>query len=385
MSELRDPRPPIFGLKLLRWFCPPQLLEEIEGDLLQRFKRDMRLFGERRAQRRFAWNTIRFFRPGIFLRNKLSANYPAMLAPSYFRFAWRNLGRHRLFSFINITGLVVGMTVCLMITNYVLFEQSYDAFHTRRQDIVRVSYSRFIDGEFQFSKAQVFPAIGEAVKNALPEVEEFVRIFPMATYVEPILSVETNDDKKTFVESALYVVDSSFLKVFSLSLLQGDPISALRGEKKILLSASAARKYFGEGEVLNKTVHWDGTGDWLVTGVFEDLPENSHMKFDFLASWMRLYGDRSEWNWDGFYTYLLLKPGTDRAKFQAAMQKTVEDKLKGTEYAKRLDAKFILQPLEDIHLYSTEWRDASQWERRHREVTAGYCVSNPGTCPHQLS
>ena len=148
------------------------MLEEIEGDLLQRYERDLKSsdhsewtddYKLRRAERRLLWNTIRFFRPGIIQRNKLSSQHSGMIL-NYMRFSFRSMRRHSLFTFINVTGLAVGIAVCLLMQNYVSFEKRYDTFFPRSKDIVRISYSRLIDNELQYSKAQIFPAVGETLK-----------------------------------------------------------------------------------------------------------------------------------------------------------------------------------------------------------------------------
>jgi putative ABC transport system permease protein len=338
--------------KLLRWFCPDHLYEEIEGDLIQKFERDIKQFGEKRAKRRLLWNVIRFFRPGILLRNKRSIHlYPIMIS-NYLKFSVRNMHRHSVFTFINITGLVMGIAVCLLMLNYVDFEKSYDKFFPRSKDIVRVSYSRLIDNELQYSKAQIFPAVGETLKEAIPAVENYTRMFPVTTHVEAVMMIDAEGQQKTFMESSVYAVDSTFLNIFPLEFIQGDPLTALNDENEIVLSESAANKYFGNSEAINKTIHWEGMGDRLVTGVFKDLPINSHLQFTFLTSWMNVYEDRSAWNWDGFYTYLLLQPNTDQAEVESMMQKVLTEKMKGNENANRATADFFVQPIEDIHLHS---------------------------------
>lgn len=352
MKSDHEPYRPERSLRFLQWFCPPELLEEIEGDLIQKFERDVKSFGEGKAKRRFLWNVIRFFRPEIVLKNKFSNQQNPMMISNYLKFSWRSIARHKVFSIINITGLAIGMTVCLLILNYVMFEKSYDAFFDRHQDIVRISYSRFIDNELQYNKAQIFPAVGETLKESIPAIENYTRLFPITTHVEAVLWVEEDGDRKDLIEPSLYAVDSSFLKIFSLHVLKGDPLTALTGEKKLLLSESAALKFFGHTDVLNKIVHWDGMGDWLVTGVFEDLPENSHMQFDFLTSWMNVYEERSAWNWDGFYTYLLLRPGAHLDQTERLAQQLLDEKTKGMENANRVTSKFFFQPIDDIHLHS---------------------------------
>ncbi len=338
--------------KILRLFCPSHLYEEIEGDLIQKFEQDSKRFGEVRAKRRLIWNAIRFFRPEIVSRNKFSNQQKQTMISSYLRFSWRSIARHKVFSIINVTGLAIGMAVCLLILNYVMFEKSYDTFFDRHQDIIRVGYSRFIDNELQYNKAQIFPAVGETLKESIPAIENYTRLFPITTHVEAVLWVEEDGNRKDLIEPAVYAVDSSFLKVFSMHLLRGNPLTALIGEKKLLLSESAALKFFGHTDVLDKTIHWDGMGDWLVTGVFEDLPTNSHMQFDLLISWMDVYGEKSAWNWDGFYTYLLLRPDAHPDATERLAQHILDEKTKGTENANRVTSKFFFQPIDDIHLRS---------------------------------
>jgi putative ABC transport system permease protein len=339
-------------LRLLEWCCPPSLYESIEGDLLEQFEEDKKQLGEKKAKTQLAFNVIKFLRPGILLRNQFKLYNPMMLASDYLKFTWRSLGRHKVFSFINITGLTIGMALCLMITNYVLFEKSYDQFYPRHKDIVRVTYSRFFEGEFQYSKAQVFPAVAEVAKNAIPEVEEVVRIFPVTTHVEAVFEVTEQNQLRRFTESDLYAVDSSFFKVFPLQFIEGDPNTALTGKNKIVLSAAVAEKYFGKESALNKVIKWDGMGDWQITGVFKDLPENSHMKLGVLTSWMEVYEPGHDWNWDGFYTYLLLQPDADISKLTEQIQRIADSKMKGDSNPNQIASEFDLQPIGGIHLHS---------------------------------
>ncbi len=351
--------------QFLRWFCPRHLVEEIEGDLIQKFEKDIKRFSQasdtskvsdayalRRAKQRLVWNTIRFFRPGIILRNKLSLQSHPLMILNYLRFSFRSMRRHSVFTFVNITGLAVGIAVCLLMFNFVSFEKSYDTFFPLSKDIVRVSYSRLIDKELQYSKAQIFPAVGETLKSEIPAVENYTRLFPITTHVEAVMMIGEDRERKTFMESSVYAVDSTFLTIFPLEFIQGDALTALNGEKKLILSESSAQKYFGDSDAINKIIHWEGMGDWLVTGVYKDLPANSHMKFDFLASWMNVYGDRSAWNWDGFYTYLKLQPNANLAEVESTMQKILTAKMESNENANRTTTSFFLQPLEDIHLHS---------------------------------
>ncbi len=116
----------VFAIRLLRSFCPPQLIEEIEGDLIQKFNRDVKVVGEKRAKRRLLWNVIWFFRPGILVRNRLSVNINSIpMLQNYFKITLRNLNKRRAYAFINVFGLAVGVAACLIIGKYVEFETSY--------------------------------------------------------------------------------------------------------------------------------------------------------------------------------------------------------------------------------------------------------------------
>lgn len=260
--------------------------------------------------------------------------------------------KHKVFSFVNIIGLSVSMAVCLVITNYILFEKSYDLFHENNADIYRVSYSRFIDGEFQYSKAQVYPAVGEKLKESIPEVKEYTRIFDVTSQNEAVLSINVEESQNIFTESSIYAVDSSFLKIFTIPLTSGDPETALYNPNGFLLSESIAKKFFGDEDPIGKTIHWKDMGEWQVTGVFPDLPENSHMKFDILTSWMPPYGERSLWNWDGFYTYILLASGSDYSKIETMIQSVLDESTSKRHDPTRIKSTFFLQPLKHIHLHS---------------------------------
>ncbi|MBK7650072.1 MAG: hypothetical protein IPJ20_03990 [Flammeovirgaceae bacterium] len=130
---------PHIAFRILKGFCPEHLYEEIEGDLIQKFERDVKLFGVKKAKRRLLWNVIRFCRPGIVLRNKISTsfNQSAMIS-NYFKITVRSLLKRKTYSLINVFGLAMGMAVCLVISKYVMYESSYDTFHAKANKIYRV-------------------------------------------------------------------------------------------------------------------------------------------------------------------------------------------------------------------------------------------------------
>ena len=136
---MNDKKIPGFMLALLRWFCPDHLLEEIEGDLTERFEKDIRLLGPKKARRKFIWNALRFFRPGIILRYRSSPRpFATPMFANYFKVASRNIVKRKLFSFINAVGLSTGIAFCILIYLFIRDERSFDQFHAGKDRILRM-------------------------------------------------------------------------------------------------------------------------------------------------------------------------------------------------------------------------------------------------------
>jgi putative ABC transport system permease protein len=268
---------------------------------------------------------------------------------NYFIIAWRNIRKNKVFSLINILGLSIGIAACLLITQYVMHELSYDNYHTKKDRIFRLKQDRFEKGVLSTEWAYGCSAIGQALKDNFPEVEEYVRM----RQGQEVLSY----GDVFFKEEKAYYASEAFFKVFSIPLIKGDPETVLERPQTLVLSRSAARRYFGDEEAMGKTLKMNGQVDFEVTGVFEDVPENSHMKPDVLYSFetiVQWWGEevRTAWAWDGFWNYILLKEGTDPDVFEAKIPALV-DRLAG-EALRQFDAgmAFHLQRVDDIHLDS---------------------------------
>ena len=152
--------------RFLRWFCPDHLYEEIEGDLIQRFVRDVREFGERKAKSRLIWNTIRFFRAEIILRNTFSLPLLRMyMLSNYVKVAFRSFQKQGVFTALNVIGLSVGMAASLLILQYVKYERSFDAFHSRAEDIYRIQYNVWHNGRINFESAAAVPAVRSGLEE----------------------------------------------------------------------------------------------------------------------------------------------------------------------------------------------------------------------------
>ncbi len=268
---------------------------------------------------------------------------------NYLKTAIRSLTKNHAFSIINILGLTIGMAACLFILQYVTLELSYDNFHANKNNLYRMQLDRYDRGELSTQWAAGCAGIGPALKENFPEVKGFVKMHSSNT----VLSYHD----LSFRENRVHYATEDFFEIFSFKLLSGVDSSVLKEPYKMVISESTAKKYFKEEEPVGKTMTLNGEVDFEVTGVFEDVPENTHMKFDILYSF-ETYVDltnetaRTAWQWDGFHTYILLEPGTDPLDFEAKLPAFVEEQ-QGEEL-KNFEAgmEFHLQPIEDIHLYS---------------------------------
>lgn len=342
-----------FSIRLLEKFCPPQLFEEIEGDLIQRFHRDVARHGEKIARRKLFWNTIRFIRLSIILRNHFSIKRPVMIR-NYLKIAIRNILKQKSYTFLNVAGLSLGMAASLLILQYVKYERSFDTFHDRAGDIYRIQYNVYHQNTLNFESAVAVPMITTFLKKNFPEVEEASRIlrrWAVMSYNSP------TNGLITFQENDMFFAVPEFIKMFNYPLVSGDPNTALNGVNKMMLSQRAARKYFGEEDPMGKQLSMNGTTLFEVTGVFKDVPENAHVHFDFLLSYgtINAWSDNASengWGWYDFYSYVLLKPGTDVASLQAKIDNLLFKERSEVWQKNDSRQEFILRPMLDIHLNS---------------------------------
>jgi putative ABC transport system permease protein len=288
---------------------------------------------------------------------------------NYLTIALRSFLKHKSFTLLNVVGLSLGMVASLLILQYVKYERSYDAFNTKAADIYRVNYAQWQNGKLRFDCAAAVPAVGPALKNNFPEVLRFTRLFP----VSGIASFNSaTRGEISFREEKMQIADSSVFAVFDINLLQGDKIQSLAGPNKCVLSERAVRRYFADEDPIGKTISWDGTRKFEVTGVFENIPENSHIKFDFLFSYATLNREtqnasETAWGWYDFNTYVLLQPGTDYKALQSKFD-TWLAKDRAEDWKKSSGKQdFWLQPLLDIHLGAVLLQESQPDERGDRD------------------
>lgn len=275
---------------------------------------------------------------------------------NYFKMAYRNLLKNKVFSIVNIFGLAIGMAACFFIFAYVHFESSYDRYHPHAADLYRVNIS--FGGSFGGFPALSanHPATGPAMKADFPEVKDFARLVPPSIFLpgSTITYTDTKGQDVTLNQDKMFIADPSFLSMFSFPFVAGDPATALNEGRSIVISESMAKKYFGRADPIGKSVTLNRQLPLKVTGVFKDVPENSHLKFDMLISFLTM-GEKfgyDEWGWPEFYTYVELAPGTDPKKIEARFPAFVERYLGKKERELNFRTYLHLQPLGDIHLRS---------------------------------
>lgn len=263
---------------------------------------------------------------------------------NYFKIAFRHLRRDTFLSGINVLGLSAGIASCLLIALYIFNELSYDRFHKNASRIVRATMEMSYSGNVTnvaVTGTRVLPEF----KRVFPEVEDGVRTFP----ANPVVSLGA----KSFREKQFVYADSAFFEMFSFTLLKGDPRKVLNRPDQLVLTVSAAKKYFGSQDALGKVLRVNNEKDYVITGIAEDCPLNSQIKFDMLASWSSLtdpvYTTES-WFDASHYTYLLLRaPGIHKS-----LESTIQTYFKSlSEKDDKSGNNYLtihIQPLTEVHL-----------------------------------
>jgi putative ABC transport system permease protein len=219
---------------------------------------------------------------------------------NYFKIAFRNLLRHKAYSFINISGLAIGMACSILILLWVQNELSYDRFHANARQLYRIT------AEASGFKAAVNPpGMPGGLKQAIPGIKSYVRISTPQT-----LLFQSGEQK--FEENKVFYADSNFLELFSFPLVKGDRNTALHRVDGVLITQSTAKKYFGKKEPMGKILRVNNNSNVMVTGVLADVPANSHLQFDFImpiAAIAQSNEDLRTNTWENFdyYNYLLLE------------------------------------------------------------------------------
>jgi putative ABC transport system permease protein len=325
MTKEKHGLPPNFALRFLRWFCPAQLLESVEGDLLEQFYSDIAEYGLRSAKRKYFLNVFRFFRPGIILRNKFSVHsMNTIMIANHAKLAVRNISKRKLHSFINAFGLSIAIAFCVLIYLFILDEQSFDKFHEYRERIVMVTGKTFEKSLFESGEKEPYrysagvPAkLAEVIADELPEVAQVTRL-------------SRNDEimqygDKIFMQETWYV-DSGFFQMFSFPILEGSINKIFRTGNEAVITPQVALKYFGTTDAIGKIFLLGSPNPfaYVVRAIIERPGPNSSLDFQVLLPIANRHTfGRARENWANFSfpTFVMLHDKASMSSFNANLAK----------------------------------------------------------------
>lgn len=342
---------------LASWILFRLLDEEIRYSALGDFEEIFTLKAEQKgriAALIYYWMQIVVILPSFI---KTQTGWRIEMIKNYLKVTARILRNQRSFSLINILGLGIGMACCLLILLYVQDELSYDRYHEKAGRIYRfVSYSTRGDMTFQWAGAP--PPAAQAFKDELPEVEDAVRFRTEGPAKVTYGTVSFREDKIAYCDPSLF-------NVFTFPLIEGNPATALSLPNTIIISEKASRKIFGEANAVGQVLKLEDYPDLKITGVFKDIPQNSHFHFDFIVAMSSLDESRDPtWLNLNFQTYVLLHKGADVRQVESKLRALIKSKsapqIKAST-GKSIDELYAqlgikemsyFQPLTAIHLHS---------------------------------
>ncbi len=355
-------QPPQFADRLLEYFCAAHLLEEVQGDLHELYGQWVEQHGVKKARWLYIWHTLKFFRPFVLKRKELHNPTPqTMMLHNYLKVSIRNVLKYKTFSFINVFGLAVALSVCMLIILMLADQKGYDQFHVKKDRIYRI-LAEPKDAKAPYATTPV--PLANTLKNDYPAIEASTHLI-QGVGGEAIY-------QQRMAEMRGFFADTSFFDVFSYPLAKGNSQTALQAPNTMVITQALATSLFQEEDPLGKTVEWidrrlpllgGGPGDisvpwglYTVTGVIDNKNHKSHLTFDVLissASLPVLYAEgkmtdlSNDWpNHFQCYTYALLYPESNIQDLTASLHDIAQRQYAGLE--DREDFQFSAQPLMDI-------------------------------------
>jgi len=361
-------QPPTSAQRILLLFLRDDLVEEVLGDLNERFYTDVKTKTRLRARLNYWYQVIQYMRPFAIRKSRSSINHYDMFE-NYFKIGWRNLVKQKMYSAIKIGGFAIGIAACLLIALFIRDELSYDVNYPDGDRIYRVVEAYHYRG--QSGRDVWFQApFAKALKEDFPEIEKVGRYNSSELFGAGSKQVRRSDNLENTYEEGFIYFDQELFDIFKFPMIYGNPAHALDQPHSIVITKRKADKYFPNENPVGKTliVNDDDKQPFVVGGVIEDIPANSHLQFDFLMTLTGVEfwpGEQSTWDATNYPTYVQLRPGTDPAQFQKKLSLIIEQYMyphwveSGTADAKTLAKSiwFELQPVRDIHLRSAGIED----------------------------
>ena len=368
-----SPTPPRWARKFLSWFCREDLADAILGDLEELYGRHYEKSGKRIANLKYIFNIFLFLRPFAFKKSNILNFYSKTMYRHHFKIAWRNIAKHKMYSAIKIGGFSIGIAACLLIALFVNDEMSGD--HSFKESDRLYRFVGVSSEPGRSGKWPSFPApIRQTLANDFPEIEKTGRLIPYSGWFDAGDNQFRPEEKtQNLYEDGFVYADAEWLEIMQLPMVYGDVTTALAEPNTIVISREKADKYYPGENPVDKTVilNADEANPYKIGGVMEDLPENSHLQFDFILS---LYekefwqGEQASWCCWNYDSYIKVKAGTDPRKLEEKLllirdnyivPYSREEGDTGADDTQKY-LSFILQPVKDIYLKSEGIIDSMQ-------------------------
>ncbi|MGB2907246.1 MAG: ABC transporter permease, partial [Candidatus Aminicenantaceae bacterium] len=340
----KHPKPPRIAGWLIQRMFPDRGGSSTLGDMIETYRSLVKDQGPLQARLWFWRQCLKSF--PYYVTDGLS--WRISMIGSYLKIAMRNLLKNKTFSVLNIVGLAIGLTAFVLIALYVQHELSFDRFHPNADRMYRV-----------VREARTFtpPPLGPALKEKLPEVEAAGRLILSTNFL-------ISYGQEHFLEEEFFWADPEIFQIFSFPFLSGDPRTALEDPAAILLSERTAAKYFGDEDPMGKVLAVNSQNNFVVSGVFESMPANSHLVMDVVVPYMAYFqvydNDITSWMSNYCYTYALLREGTDPAAFESKIHPVIERPLFVQAGMKEpFPSLYEIQPVTGIHLHSHRMQEVS--------------------------
>ena len=343
-----DPRPPRLAFRFLNWFLKQELLEEVIGDLEEKYELTLERGTAQQANWQYWRQVLNYLRPFAIRSDLITDLNPFFMFSSHWKIAWRSLLKNKRYAALNLTGMTVGLTCFLLITMYIQYESSYDQQHSKSDRIYRVvqrQEGNMFQGtdEFALSPCVMVPTLLED----FPEVETGTTI--------SFANILFLDEQEAQYETGLFA-DSAFFTVFDHEVLYGSIEGALRDPEEVVLTQRMAEKYFGDDDPVGKTMAMDNDQLATVRAVIATPPKNQHFDFDYVTA-LENYGpypdDAERWKWvsNNYRAYIVLPEGYDHLAFTEKLD-YLSDIAKPFYENFSFSPHYFLQPITDIHLRS---------------------------------
>jgi len=342
------PSPPRWADRLLEWFCAPHLLEEVMGDLHERYALRAERGGEAYARQLYWREVLSYLRPSVFRRK--SSDYSKSLSTTmlrnYFTIALRALRRNRNYTVINIVGLTFGLTCCLLLFLAIRYELSYDRHHVNANRIYRMVAARNVAENNYREVGMPLPALA-ALRTDFPDLQ-----ITLVHEVEGVVKTDAGD-KFDENEGVMAFVEPVYFRLFDFQWKNGNPETSLTHPNTAVLSERLARKYFGNANPIGRTMRVENKADFIVTGVVQEPPVTTSMPFELLLSFasLKAFGANTSWDeWNSNSSQAQIYLMLPSQKASVSMERQLVPFVK--KYFRPDDAKnfhYELQPLTDIH------------------------------------